>query len=297
MRYNSKFALTLCVLLIVLLVIGKMDIYNYYSDNGYKLDNYIEVANKRDSITADIRKIQNKLDSANKVKIDYVQGFKEYIGSSSNFIGLFKIKEFSSKDNNAQQYLKLCNVGLKIQETKGPDYLTYYTKNGQGYLSTTKLTKIGNVNKVSYVDQKVGYRYSHDDNSILIPVKAYFWTICFQFSIYFTFLFFLIGYLLLLKLFFEFLIAVSRNSGFKEKNVFRLRTMSIMLLVLGCITYFINFLIYLIFSTCYSIKGVTITYSFWSHDYLMIILSSLCYLIYVSFKQGMILQQEQELTI
>lgn len=299
MKLSPKILSTICLIIIALLFIGKVELFNYYPDYSYGLDAYTVTENRRDSLNAEIRSVQTKLDSVNREKQNYIQGFDGYSGWSGGFIGLVKPSQSRPlyKSPNLQVYVKLSKIGLKIQETEGPKYLVYYTNNGVGYLSKTKLTKIGKEYSISYVDHKVDYNYSVDDNSILIPVNSLVWKISIQILIYLTMFLFIIGYLFAIKLVFQFLLDISRNKGFNELNVNRLRKIAFLLLILGSHTYIVNLIIYIIFSFNYSTDGVTITYSFWQYDYFIIILSAFCYLIYTAFKRGMALQQEQDLTI
>ncbi|RZK52074.1 MAG: DUF2975 domain-containing protein, partial [Pedobacter sp.] len=262
-----------------------------------EIDSYSIDENKLDDINSDVNFAKQKLDSINREKAIFVQGFESYSGWSGGFIGLIKSLNFNSANKNSLTYLKLSKVGLKIQETPGPDYLTYYTKDGNGYLSKTRIHTVGKHHSVSYVDKKVAYNYSADDNSILILIESTFWEFFIQASILLMIIVFIAVNLSLLKLFINFLIAVSKNKAFDEVNVNRLRTMSVVLLILGCVSYAINFIIYLIFSLGYSSEGIVITHSFWEHDYFLVILSALGYLIYTAFRKAMILQQEQDLTI
>lgn len=296
MKINPKIISVLCLALIAILVIGKLKIYNYYPDYSYGIDSYTSEENDRDSLDQEERNAQEKLNDVKREKLKFIQGYVSFSGWSGGIIGLVKPSQGSTLPN-VQEYLKLSNVGLAIQDMDGPYYLAYYTKNGSGYLSKTKLTKRGNENYVSYVSHKVNYHYSFEDNSILIPVNSTYLKICIEVSIYAFMVLFITGYLYCIKLFFEFLLAISKNKGFEEENVYRLRKMSFILLFLGTLNYALNLIIYLVFSFNNSNDGVIITYSFWENDYFIVILSAVCYLIYTAFKKAMILQKEQDLTI
>jgi hypothetical protein len=299
MRNNPKLISTLCVVVIAVLVFWKSNLFNYYPDYSYGIDSYLIADNDRDSLDSEERNTQQKLDELKREKLKYIQGYESFSGWSGGIIGLVKTSQEPTlyKDPNVQEYLKLSKIGLAIQEIHGPNYLAYYTKNGEGYLSKTKLTKKQKQFSVSYVSHKVNYNYSAEDNSILIKINSAFWKTCIEVSIYLFMVFLAVAYLYGAKLFFKFLLAISKNKGFEEENVYRLRKMSFMLLFLGSITYILNIIIYVVFSFNYSTEGVIITHSFWENDYSMIILSSLCYLIYTAFKKGMVLQKEQDLTI
>ncbi|MES2448853.1 MAG: DUF2975 domain-containing protein [Bacteroidota bacterium] len=299
MKRNSKIISALCLALIIILLIGKVGIDSYHPDYSYGIDSYTIEENERDFLDDEERSADQKLNKIKLEKLKYTQGYESFTGWSGGIIGLIKPSQGSTmyKDPDVQEYLKLSKIGLAIQEINGPYYLAYYTKNGEGYLSKTKLSKRGKQNHVSYVSQKVNYNYSAEDNSILIPVNSAFWKTCIEVSIYIFMALLGVGYLYGIKLFFEFLLAISKNIGFEEENVYRLRKMALILLLLGVISYILNLIVYLIFSLNHLTDGVIITYSFWEHDYFMVILSALCYLIYTAFKKAMILQKEQDLTI
>ncbi|RZL32137.1 MAG: hypothetical protein EOP00_34310, partial [Pedobacter sp.] len=174
MKLNPKILSTICLIIITLLVIGKLELFKYYPDYSYGLDSYVKIENRRDSLNDEIRSAQTKLDSVNREKQNYIQGFDSYSGWFAGFLGLVKPSQGRTlyKDPNLQEYLKLSKIGLKIQEVEGPNYLVYYSKNGVGYISRTKLSKSGKEYTVSYIDHKVDYSYSADDNSILVPINS-----------------------------------------------------------------------------------------------------------------------------
>lgn len=299
MKINPKIISALCLAIITILVVGKLSLDTYYPDYSYGIDSYTIEENRRDSLDDEERNAQQKLDDVKREKIKFIQGYESFSGWSGGIIGLVKPSQGSKiyKDPYVQEYLKLSKIGLAIKDIHGPKYLAYYTINNKGYLSKTQLTKRGSEDYVSFVNHQVNFRYDSEDNTILIPVNSKFWKICIQISIFLNAGFLIIGYLYILKLFLKFLLAISKNIGFEEENVYRLRKMSFILLFLGLITYILNLIIFVVFSLNYSTEGVIITHSFWENDYMMIILSAFFYLIYTAFKKAMILQQEQELTI
>jgi uncharacterized membrane protein len=289
-----------CVVVLLILILGKLDLFHYYPDYGYKMDSYSIDENKLDDFNDDINTVQQRLDSIKREKTNYIQGFESYSGWSGGFVGLvtpISLKSLGHNRASSVQYLKLSKIGLEIQGQPGPNYLAYYSRNGNGYLSKTKLITKGNHHTVSYLDKKVNYNYSADDNAILILVQSSFWKFCIQAFILLTIVLFIAPNLFLLKLFIQFLLAISKNNGFEEVNVNRLKIISTTLLILGCVNYVISMIIYGIFCLSHPNDGVVITHSFWEQDYIMIILSALSYLIYTAFKKAMLLQQEQDLTI
>ncbi|TCC91869.1 DUF2975 domain-containing protein [Pedobacter frigiditerrae] len=299
MKINGNVISAFCVIVILILVFGKMELYHYYPDNSYGIDAYSMEENKGDSIKSEIRIAQQKLDSIKRVERNYIDGFDGFSGSYNNFLGLVNLERKSDRGEKKDnlEYLVLSKIGLKVQEREGPNYLAFYTKNGDSYLSRTKLSVNGKENSISYIDKKVNYKYSSKENMILLPLRMPFWKVSVEIFSYAIIAIALFSYFFTLKMFFEVIIAISKNNGFENKNVNKLKKMAIVLAVLGTYSSVFNIIIYLFFSINHSIEGVAITYSFWEHDYFLVILSALCYLIYTAFKKAMILKQEQDLTI
>ncbi len=297
MKINQKVISLICVALILFLILGKMQVINYSLDDGYQLVSYDVQENRLDSIANELREPQGKIDSINRVKLFHIDGYDDFSGFSGPTIGLLTSTNEDNVKKNERSYLVLCDLGLQINETRGPKYLTYYTANGKGYISRTKLIKKGNSYSVSYVSKPVNYRYNSERKAIMFPVDSVFWKYTINFAMIILTVFIIATSLFVLASFIKFLILISKNRAFEEESILRLKYMAIANLILSSYNYVFSFIIYLLFSINHSTEGIVLTHSFWDFDYFALILSMMCYLFYSAFKRGMLLQQEQDLTI
>lgn len=262
-------------------------------------------------INGEIDLTKKRLDSLNFKKNDDANDGYSYYGWSFDNIGVGKFKRKGTYPDTT--YLQFGYIGVDINEDMGKSFLSYYEKNGQGYLSRTKfvgnytemlevrddngklLSRVGN--KVFFIDKKVDYRYSYAQKSMMVPLTTNLAKIIAIGIIWIMAFFQFAALIIIIGLFFRFLVFIARNSAFEEGNIQRLKYMSIAFFFLAVNKFILSWIAYLIFISFYSSDGVVINYSFWEKDYLMMIFAILCYLIYTAFKRGMILQDESELTI
>lgn len=296
MKINKKIISSLCVALIAILVVGKAKLFSYHPHQGFGVDSYEVNPNRLDTINNELTAMQQKTDSIKSVKKVYTDGFDGFSGTTNGFFGLITPDD-AHFNNGDQEYLLLMDIGLKINENKGHSYLTYSGVSGNGTLLRTKLVKNSDGELMVYTKQKVNYGYDSGTNGIFLPINSGFWKFCWIALTYIIMLLLLATILFVLFTFFNFLSAISKNRAFEEGNIQRLRDLSIALLILGSYHYIINLIIYLVFSINHPTEGVTITYSFWDHDYFIIIMATVTYLIYTAFSRGMALQEENDLTI
>jgi hypothetical protein len=294
-QINQKLILTIGVASIVILMLIKVGLFNYKFDND---DNFNGVYNsfsyRLDTLNNELSVATNKLDSLKRVKESYIDGGTSYSG----FMGVLGIGKLADEQSGEDQsYVSFGNIGLKINEDVSRSHLSFHTVNGQGYLSRMKFTKTSNDTNISVVDTKVNYRYNSQDNNVMARVNSKILGVMLFVIVIAIWVFYLSTFLYVLFSFFKFLLSISRNEAFAFENIIRLKYMAIALCLMAVSPFLINGIIYLAFISIYSGEGVQLTYSFLKYDVYYLMLAILSYIIYAAFKHGMILQQEQELTI
>ena len=311
MKIKQQTISVIGVFIILVMVFARGPIKNYEHHDNYE-DYYTLQQTNFTQINDQIKQAKQHLDSLNFKKSELINEGYSYSGWSFDNLGVGNLHKTGMIFPDTTAYLSLGSVGVNINEEVGNSFLFYYEKNGQGYLSRTKL--IGDFkettevfqngklisqsgNKVKFLDKKVNYRYSFKDKSMLIPLKSRFTEVVATASVYvFMFCQFAL-FIIIIGLFFKFLMFIARNNAFEEGNIQRLKYISICFFVLAVNKWIIYGIIYLIFISNYTSEGVKMNYSFWDGDYLIMILSIISFLIYTAFKRGMALQQEQDLTI
>jgi hypothetical protein len=311
MKINQQTVSVIGVLLILTLILIRGPIINWKTHDFYE-DDFTLQETSFTEINAEINAAKQKLENLNYKKDDLIGDDVSFSGWAFDNIGLGKLKKKGMYFSDSVTYLQLGNIGVNINEEIGSSFLFYYEKDGQGYLSRTKL--IGNNkettetynngklinstgNKVIFINKKVNYKYSYRNKSMLVSLTSKFTEVIATIGIY------LLGFcqfalsITIFAFFLRFLMFIARNNAFEKGNIQRLKWMSIGFFILAVHKYVIYGIIYLIFISSYSSEGVVMNYSFWDNDYLVMSFAILCYLIYSAFKQGMILKQEQDLTI
>ncbi|MES2653037.1 MAG: DUF2975 domain-containing protein [Bacteroidota bacterium] len=311
MKISQQTISVIGVLIILGLFIAQGPIQDWQQHDFYEND-YTQEQTKFTRINGEIDHAKKKLDSLTYKKQDLINGDYNLSGWLFNNIGIGELKKKGMYFPDTVKYLQLGNIGVDINEEIGNSFLFYYEKNGQGYLSRTKL--IGNYqettavydngklissegNKVVFIDKKVDYKYSYAQKSMIVPLNSKLKEVLATVLVYGFGIFQFVLFGMIIALFFRFLMFIARNNAFEEGNIQRLKYMSIMLFILAINNYVIYGVVYLIFISNYSSDGVIMNYSFWDRDYLSMIFAILCYLIYTAFKKAMTLQEESELTI
>lgn len=311
MKISQQTISVIGVLLILGLVLARGPIRSLEHQDLYE-GHFTQQQTKFTFINEEINRTKQKLDSLNYKKNDLVNEDYTFLGWKFDKFGIGKLHKKGMYFSDTVAYLQLGSIGVAINEEIGNSFLFYHEKNGQGYVSGTKL--LGNYkettevydngklisskgNKVIFVDKKVDYRYAYRDKSMLVPLKSKFVEIIATIGIYSFVAFQLVLGPIILALFFRFLMFIARNNAFEEGNIQRLKYMFIGFFVLAVNKWIIYGIVYLFFVSSYSSEGVIMNYSFWDWDYLMMILAILCYLVYNAFKRGMDLQKESDLTI
>jgi hypothetical protein len=294
MKISQKMISTVAVAAIVVLLMFKLIPFQYSPEPDYYSGPYFfKDKNRLDSLNHALHVAENKSDSLKYAKEKYVGGEESYSG----FKGVFGIGTLSGDHSGNQKCISFANIGLKINEEVSKSYLSFHTINGQGYLSKMKFNKTVDGAEVSVVDEKVGYRYSLRDNSILVTFDSELLNALIYAAFFVVMLLLLATFLFALTTFFKFLLSISKNEAFTFDNTSRLRDIALAMLILAFAPIVLNIIVYLIFISIYSSDGITLTYSFWKYDVYYLILAILSYVVYIAFKQAMILQEEQDLTI
>ncbi len=207
--------------------------------------------------------------------------------------------------DRSKKFLLLGYLGLpnKSDERFFPEY-RFYTKNDTGYIA--KL--IFNVNKTRPGKQehtytygnfkKVNYLHSVQKNitGILIPVQSNFLKIFYKiFLCVFSILLVLGGVFMLITSVIV-VINISKGKAFSELNILRLKWMAIICFAGMLLPYLLNGIFYLIYFKSF-FPEVTFTHSFFDQDYKVMIIGFIYWLLFLAFKKGYKLQQENELTV
>lgn len=197
---------------------------------------------------------------------------------------------------NKQYFLSL--GGFELEE----DVKFYIEKNTYNlvYVQWDTVRRNGdNVDRIgTYKSVTIPVRYSNREKKILIPISAKQYTIGYVLLIALSLL---IGAMALYVIFgypIQFLVRVSKGQAFTEANVAGLRaaTILIFLFFIGSVVF--PFIIRVVFSSY--INTLFKPLKFWSQLYNHLpsfFLAVLVFAIYIAFKKGYKLQQEQELTV
>jgi len=181
-----------------------------------------------------------------------------------------------------------------------PDSAMFYMKHGQGYVSAPVVTqeKInGNTHSlhIKYKDVPVKFRYNRRDDFVMIPVSLQGYNVLYGVVI-------VVGILLatwMLYMVFEFVkftIAISKSSIFTGQNIFRLKLIALTLLGLPTATFVLNWLLGLAFSS-YFAGTVSMKPVVWQHWWILLSSGCVFLLLYKAFRRGVILKEENDLTV
>ena|GEM_PF-3494114 len=302
MTFSKKSILPfLSVALFVILLLLKSQIItlNSKAELQFNTESEIMPQSKLDSLNERIEIQRDKLNSLESLRDFKVSGFKGFWYFFSTFVGVYQLYEQNMYAPSKIHYLSLPSVKLKlVADLKCRNYLQYYYKDGQGFITKAKYKKsqTGGI-KMYRVDKEVNFRYSPYSNTILIPIESDFWIN----SVYaFLFIFYILygaTFLFLIFNFIAFLIDISRNMAFDKVNILRLKHMSIFGFIISLIPLLINACTYLFFTANYLNEDIEMGYDFWSYDFYVLIFSITIFLFYTAFNSGMKIKQENDLTI
>lgn len=198
--------------------------------------------------------------------------------------------------NNKQYFLSL--AGFELEE----EVKFFIEKNTYNlvYLQWDTVGRKGeNIERIgSYKRVAIPVRYSNADKKIFIPISANQFTAGYVVLLVLSvlmiafILFVIFGYPI------QFLIRVSKGQAFTEANVSGLRVTALLIFISFIVSVTFPFLIRLVFSSF--IHPLFKPLKFWPqlYDHLpSLFLAVLVFAIYLAFKKGYKLQQEQELTV
>lgn len=178
----------------------------------------------------------------------------------------------------------------------------YYVKDGKAYLRKEICKQIHSADKNNEVynckqmDTAVPFRYDTQTKSMLIPVDKQ------TVNLLNTVLIFL-GVLLVLYIlyylvggFIKFLLEIAAGTPFSDRNIGRLKRIMLSLLLVPLVAFALNLFIRLVFYK-YFTADIKLSEVAWSGLWKPVVLSAIFAALYLAFKQGKKLKEEQDLTI
>lgn len=269
-----------------------------YIDTAYSIDDEYEMPDIADKYAA-LNDSLNKVESEARTLKYEIARQKTNLNDSGGFtVASFGVHSYTdSIFKNKATFIVLADFGLNMKPYYYGNNLDFFYKNGKSYLRTSKIIKRKNkYNKLVYTDSVVNYRYDLNKNSILIPIKnklsiVILKGLCYSLGAVTIFII-LFGLLLILK----FLLSISKNKMFEEINIRRLFWVAICCFATTIIPYLVSLIIYLIYYRTLS-HGVAYTKAFSGNEILLTLFGILFFGLYIAFKKGMKIKQENDLTI
>lgn len=273
--------------------------------------------------TIPFNEYQKRKDSINTIR-DAKNGDGYFEGSAANFPGWASTwcslscdtcslrwinKTLGEGITNKQYYIILNGWTLKLKNRvftqrdtafshfwEGPDSVEFYVKGKQAYVrKVIKMNPDSKINSDYYlIDIPVKFRFHNSDKKLMIPVSK---TVKQTLDIIFVaFDIFLAVYIITLFIrFFEFVWDLSKGKAFTDKNVNRLKTISLSLMLYPILLFLLNLLTRLIFNGYFTADVVL------SDVYIVlwktILVGFVFYVLYRAFKAGKALQDEHDLTV
>jgi hypothetical protein len=235
----------------------------------------------------------------------------QFIGTSSNYscdtCSLKWYKQNIAKSDliPRQNYIEL--PGWKLDTLIGEQYYDqegkFYVEHGQGYvrasmIDKTEKRKSGSVyNQIRIVDVPVKFRYNHLKHIIMIPVsqqatdilKIIFAVIALVWIVYSMYL---------ILTFIKFIIDLSMGRSFTDTNVWRLKIIAISLVAYPIAILLLNYLMRLVFHSYFTgAPDVIMNSDIWSSNLKILAMGVVFLLLFRAFRQGKLLQEEQDLTV
>lgn len=295
---EKKIAIAGAIIILVMLLY-KMNLFNYHARPEYFQDAYNIEENKIDTLNEQMRLVKKTLDSLEIEKDSCVTGRSSYSGSTFGFIGagIGKLTYHSKQLKTVfeEDCISLSAVNLDLCDDVGPRYLGYYTKNKTGYLLTMKGRKEKGYTQFVYQQKKIAYKYSPKEKEIYIPLKSSFWKWTLQIVGLLLFSSFVLLQLYAIRNFFMFLIAIARNQTFNLENVNRLRNISFAIFISCLMPVVIALVVYLAFVLRFSSEGIVFKYPEAFDWY--IVVAIFFYVMYIAFRRGMYIEEENKMTI
>lgn len=187
----------------------------------------------------------------------------------------------------------------------GDERLVYYVKNGQSFLRKMicgkELIKDYHgksraINVCREIEVKIPFKYSEGSKAMLIPVSKTTYNVLQPVFIVAVILYFFYFVFFILGNFIKFLLEIAGGTPFSETNVSRLRMIALNLLLIPLGLFLINLLLRLIFYK-YFTSDLHMSPDQWSFYWKPLILSGIFAALYIAFRKGKQLQEDNDLTV
>jgi len=204
--------------------------------------------------------------------------------------------------NGEREYVLLLGWWKLKKENEFAHVPIYFVEKGQSYLRSsicgpnTSKNPEQEVRDCKEIDRKVPFRYDLRENRIAIPISENAHQVMQWVSyIYIAGILILVLYFVLL-VFMNFLRDIAYGDPFSEKNVRRLRTIAINILILPVLELLINLLGRLVYAG-YFTSDIILNAGIWRQFTKPVVLSVIFVALYFAFKKGKKLQDEIDLTV
>lgn len=201
---------------------------------------------------------------------------------------------FFNQDGGIPEYLiDLYGWTIDIASYQG-SITAYYVEDGKSYIR--KLLPENGGNLYREVDAEVPFRFDADSRSIMIPVSkstyevARIVVVAFVFLGAVYFLYFLCGGAI------KFLVEIARGTPFSDTNVRRLKILAINFFAFPFVLVLFDCLLGVIFRH-YFTPDVKLDLPLWKYFGLPFAIGFVFLLLYIAFRKGKSLKEEQELTV
>ncbi|WP_293306997.1 DUF2975 domain-containing protein [Pedobacter sp. UBA5917] len=286
----------ICFLFIWMMISPFFISHSTGDNNDSESYEWVDPPNKYDLLDDSVTTLENDL---NRLKSKAAYSKSNLLPAVGyNFNGFFGVSAYTdTARKNKQTFIGLLDFGLNQNRFDFRNSSKYYFKDGVSHLQVPQLTKIGKHNyKISYTDKKVDYRYDPGRNVILIPLHSdggiLTGKILSLMVVLVASFIFMFGLVLIIK----FLIRISRNQVFEAINIRRLFWISICCFASVLIRYVVSGVLYLIYAKKLSAE-VIYAKKISGGDISLFLLGVLFIALYVAFKKGFKLKQENDLTI
>jgi hypothetical protein len=212
--------------------------------------------------------------------------------------------------SNRQYYIKLNGWTLNIKKRifaltdtssvrfwTGTDSVEFYVKGRQSYIRKVLKKHYRGRDGTDYylADVPVKFRFNYADKCLMIPVSK---TVKNMVEGVLTIIGIFLGVcsLVLLIIFFAFIRDLSRGLAFTDKNVKRLRLISLGLLIYPLLLFLLNLITRLIFNS-YFTADVVLSSDVYGTLWKIILIGFVFYVLYRAFKTGKTLKDEHDLTV
>jgi len=316
-KLNTNLLINLVIVIYItfLLVLYVFSSYNYPPKSSIYVLNNLKPIDTTLSDSLSYRQYNKLNDSIKQVRNfkngDFTSGNGFYIG----FIGTtasiscdtctFKWHIWHGFNDKANEHYYIKLMFWKIKNTESifwyADSVQFHVEHEQSFLRKVIMgspkikDKYGNFYHGRLVDVPVKFRYNSRDQSLLIPVSKSTKNI-------FDYVFGTVGiitagyYFYLIGIFLSFIVDLSKGNAFTDKNIFRLKLITISLILLPVIVFLLNLLIKVLLHN-YFTADVVMNYDMWKNVWKIIGLGLIFLLLYRAFRQGKILKDEQDLTV